>query len=166
MNKEERLKALESKLKESSSPLSGDFLAKSLHVSRQVIVQDIALLRALNVPILSTNRGYILPNQAYSMIIKVCHTTEQMLEELNTIVDCGATVDDVFVEHATYGKLEAKLSLSSRREVKDFFEQIQQGKSEPLNNLTNGIHYHTITASSQEILDDVKNNLDKIGILC
>lgn len=166
MKKEERLKALEQKLKESPQPLPGDKLAKSLHVSRQVIVQDIALLRALNMPIISTNRGYILPNQEYSMVVKVNHSMEQMQQELETIVDCGATVHDVFVEHATYGKLEAKLSLSSRRDVKEFLNQIQQGKSQPLNNLTQGIHYHTITARSQDILDEVKKSLDKMGILC
>ena len=115
---------------------------------------------------LPCQRGYILPNQEYSMVVKVNHTMEQMQQELETIVDCGATVHDVFVEHATYGKLEAKLSLSSRRDVKEFLNQIQQGKSQPLNNLTQGIHYHTITARSQDILDEVKKSLDKMGILC
>ena len=43
-------------------PVSGSDLAKKFSVSRQVIVQDIALLRATNKNILSTNKGYFLYN--------------------------------------------------------------------------------------------------------
>lgn len=41
-------------LKDSKSPVSGTKLAKVLKVSRQVIVQDMALLRAQRMQILST----------------------------------------------------------------------------------------------------------------
>ena len=47
-------------LEESDTPLSGTELAHRFKVSRQVIVQDIALLRAEDKKILSTYRGYVL----------------------------------------------------------------------------------------------------------
>lgn len=80
----------------SSVPVSGTALAKMFCVSRQVIVQDIALLRAKNCDILSTNRGYII-NQPRKVerIFWVCHEGDQIEEELNHVVDLGGTVVDV-----------------------------------------------------------------------
>ena len=57
---EERRKELIRVLKQSDKAVSGTDLAKQFEVSRQVIVQDIALLRATNKKILSTNKVYIL----------------------------------------------------------------------------------------------------------
>ena len=50
-------------LEESDTPLSGTELAHRFKVSRQVIVQDIALLRAEDKKILSTYRGYVLDRE-------------------------------------------------------------------------------------------------------
>ena len=44
-------------ISKSQKPISGTELAQTLHVSRQVIVQDVALLRASKYPIFATNRG-------------------------------------------------------------------------------------------------------------
>lgn len=55
MNGEERRAKLKERL--GAAPVSATALAKELGVSRQVIVQDIALLRAEGEHILSTNRG-------------------------------------------------------------------------------------------------------------
>lgn len=166
MTKNERLEALKNLLENTKEPMSGSALAKELHVSRQVIVQDIALLKASDVPVLSTNRGYILPDQGVKEIIKVSHSSKQMEEELNIIVDCGAWVENVFVEHPTYGHIEVELMIRSRRDVKAFLQKIREEKAQPLNKLTQGIHYHTIHAPSRDVLEEVKACLDKHHILC
>lgn len=160
--REEILKAIRS----SDRPVSGTLLAEKFHVSRQIIVQDIALLRAANHCIISTNRGYLIQNtEIYSCIIHVCHTDEQIEEELNLIVDAGGCVEDVFVEHAVYGKLQAPLPIRSRRDVKNFLSDIHNGKAAPLKNLTSGLHYHTIHADSAETLELIKKELLQKGFL-
>lgn len=153
-------------IKNGKLPTSGTALAEHFHISRQVIVQDIAILRAEGYSILSTNRGYIL-NSAHSIsrVVKVFHTDNETKDELNSIVDCGGTVKDVFVNHKAYGELRAPLNISSRRDVEVFLEQIRTGKSVPLKNVTSGYHYHTIEAESDEILDIIENILEEKGYL-
>lgn len=60
-------------------------------------------------------RGYVLevPHQT-ERLFKMCHTTEQTREELNTIVDLGGEVLDVMVNHRIYGKVSAPLNIRSR----------------------------------------------------
>jgi len=148
------------------SPVSGGSLSKSLDVSRQIIVSDIALLRAEGYDIISTNRGYFLnsPSGA-TIIVKVNHTDEQTEDELNTIVDLGGTVSDVFVHHKVYGKISADLDIRSRRNVKEFIENIKSGKSTPLKNITSNYHYHTISAENEEILNIIVEELKNKGYL-
>ena len=148
------------------SPVSGGSLSKSLDVSRQIIVSDIALLRAEGYDIISTNRGYFLnsPSGA-TIIVKVNHTDEQSEDELNTIVDLGGTVIDVFVHHKVYGKISADLDIRSRRNVKEFIENIKSGKSTPLKNITSNYHYHTISAENEEILNIIVEELKNKGYL-
>lgn len=162
---ETRRKEILKYISESDAPVSGTKLAELFHVSRQVIVQDIALLRAADSDILSTNRGYICRTpQKHIRIFSVCHTDERIEEELNTVVDFGGTVEDVFVQHEVYGELRAVLHISSRCQVKQFLEDIRTGKSRPLTNLTSGHHCHTISADSEEILDMIEEALKKSGI--
>ena len=112
--KERRIQILE-KIKESSKPVSASKLAALYGVSRQVVVQDIALIRAAGHEIISTNRGYILNEPSgLSRIFKVSHTEEQMEDELTTIVDLGGKIKDVVVNHRVYGRMEAALNISSR----------------------------------------------------
>ena len=147
-------------------PVSGSDLAKKFSVSRQVIVQDIALIRAAGYEIISTNRGYIL-NQPKTVcrIFKVQHTDEQLEEEMNTIVDLGGCVDNVMIHHRVYGKMEAELALSSRRKVGAFMEDIRSGKSSPLKNITSNYHYHKVSADSEETLDLIEQELREKGFL-
>lgn len=166
MTKEQRLETVKDILLTAETPVSGSELARKMHVSRQVIVQDIALLRAQKLDIIATNRGYRIQKPQQTMVVQVCHEAEEIEAELNAIVDCGASVENVFVEHATYGKLEAPLKIHSRREIQQFLEQIRQGKNEPLTRLTHGVHFHTIQAPSSEILQAVEEALDKLGFLC
>ncbi|MCI5872338.1 MAG: transcription repressor NadR [Clostridiales bacterium] len=147
-------------MRESDTPLSGTQLGKETGVSRQVVVQDIALLRTEGYPIVSTARGYFLaePKQAVRLI-KVCHTDEQVEEELTTIVDLGGSILNVVVNHKAYGKLEASLNIRNRRDVQKFVSDLKTGKSTPLLNVTSGYHFHKIAAESEEILDEIEDAL-------
>lgn len=153
-----------------SQPVSGTELAARLGVSRQVIVQDIALLRATDKNILSTNKGYILfvekQNRARKKrTYKVKHKDEEILNELNTIVDFGGKVVDVVVEHDIYGQIAADLIINSRADAAAFVQKVKKNKTKPLNNLTHGVHFHTVEADSEEILDQIENELNKKGYL-
>lgn len=166
MNKEERLKKIMDILSESDAPVSGSGLAKALNVSRQVIVQDIALLRAANSGIISTCQGYTIEkNKEFQRIFKVKHTDEQTEEELNLFVDCGGTIKDVFVYHKVYNVIRADINIKSRLEVKEYLEKFKNGKSKSLKEVTSDYHYHTITAESEKVFDEIMAELKKRGFL-
>lgn len=143
------------------TPISGGTLAKHFGVSRQIIVQDISVLKASGYGIISTHHGYVVHQTPLAeRVFKIRHTTEQTEEELNLIVDLGGTVVDVFVWHKVYGKVEAKLNIFSRLQVKQFIEGVRSGKSSELMNITGGYHYHTVRAESEEILDQIEKALN------
>ena len=149
MNGDERRKKIINILSSSKSPVAGVALAKELDVSRQVIVQDIALLRANGAAIFSTNRGYLIQaDKQYSRVLKVVHEDDEVEEELSTIVDAGGHVKDVFVYHKVYGVIRANMDIKSRRDVR-----------------TSGYHYHTICAESEEVLDAIQEDLKQKGFL-
>lgn len=168
MDGENRRNQIIKLLENSKNPLSGNELAKKMNVSRQVIVQDIALLRAVNKNILSTNKGYILfggqgEKTGVQRIVRVKHENCQILEELYAIVDSGGKVRDVVVEHDIYGQITVDLIINSRKDADDFVEKIKKNQTKPLNELTDGDHYHTIEADSEEILDEIERKLEKKG---
>ena len=166
MKGEERRKQLLNILSSSNNPISGGTLSKALNVSRQIIVQDISLLRANGATIFSTNKGYLLQeDRKYSRVFKVYHTDDQVEEELSTIVDAGGQIRDVFVYHKVYGVLKAEMGIKSRRDVRSSMEEISTGKSSLLKNVTSGYHYHTIDAESEEILDAIQEELQQKGFL-
>lgn len=162
----QRRKKILEMLGQSSTPLSGGALGRAVGVSRQVVVQDIALLRTEGHPVLATARGYVLevPHQT-ERLFKMCHTTEQTREELNTIVDLGGEVLDVMVNHRIYGKVSAPLNIRSRRDVEAFVENIRTGRSTPLLNVTSGYHFHHVAADQKEILDEIEAALREKGFL-
>lgn len=166
MNGAQRRDAIVKMIKDSSVPVPGKALAASFDVSRQVIVQDIALIRAAGHDILSTNRGYII-NEPLSVrrVFKVRHTDAQVEEELNAIVDLGGRICNVMVNHKVYGHLEADLNITSRRKAAEFLQDIRNGKSSPLKNITSGYHYHTVEADSDETLDLIETMLKNKGFL-
>ncbi len=166
MNAIERRDKIKELLRESPTPLSGSHLAHALNVSRQVIVTDIAILRAAGENVESTPQGYRLAGERMcERIFKVHHTSEQSEQELNLFVDCGATVKDVFVSHRAYGTLRAELNIRSRMDVLEFMESIRSGKSSLLSNITDGYHYHTVLAPSEALLDVIENKLWEAGLL-
>jgi len=145
-----------------TEPISGSELSKRLGVSRQVIVQDIALLRAGDLKILSTTTGYLL-YQVKSLKVKrsyqVKHTTDQIEDELCTIVDNGGSILDVVVTHEIYGEIVTNLVIRNRQEVYDFVKKVREKQIVPLKELTYGVHHHTIEADSEEILNQIENAL-------
>lgn len=166
MTGSERRDAIIKQIRESRTPVSGKSLAAVYDVSRQVIVQDIALIRAAGHDIMSTNRGYIINEPVtVSRVFKVKHTDEQVEEELNSIVDLGGCVRNVMVNHRVYGRMEAELNITSRRKVADFIRDLKSGKSSPLKNITSGYHYHTVEADSEETLDMIGEMLEEKGFL-
>jgi len=156
----ERRKKILSMMKEASSPLSGGALGNATGVSRQIVVQDIALLRTEGYSILATARGYILDGPKENVrLIKVCHDEDRTEEELTTIVDLGGSVIDVMVNHRVYGKVTAPLNIKNRRDVQVFLNNLKTGKSAPLFKVTSGYHFHHISAESEDILDEIEGSL-------
>lgn len=153
-------------LRNAEQPISGTTLAKALDVSRQVVVQDIALLRAHKQDIISTCRGYMIQQKSFCQrIFKVKHSDEQMEEELNLFVDFGGVVEDEFVYHKVYNVVRAEIGLKSRRDVSAYMEKLKSGISKPLKDVTSDYHYHTITAESEQILDQIQEELSRRGFL-
>ncbi|WP_339228545.1 transcription repressor NadR [Oceanobacillus sp. FSL K6-2867] len=157
------------KLKESARPISGKDFAKLTNVSRQVIVQDVSILKAKNEPIIATSQGYIylsehLNNQK-QQIIACKHDAGQTKEELYLIVDHGVTIRDVIVEHPVYGEITASIRVGSRKEADTFITKIQTTDASYLSALTNGIHLHTLESDSLLKIEAACRDLRKAGIL-
>lgn len=166
MSGEERRGKIIQALKNSDKAVSATTLAKEFDVSRQVIVQDVALLRANGKNIFSTNRGYLIQeDEETTRVFKVQHEDDEVEKELTTIVDLGGTVEDVFVYHKVYGVLRAEMNIKSRMDIRNYMEEIRSGKSSLLKNVTCGYHYHTVRAERVEILDMIQEELQKKGLL-
>lgn len=143
-------------------PISGSELSKQLGVSRQVIVQDIALLRATDIKIFSTTTGYLLyqsNNQKLKRSFLVKHSTDQIEDELCTIVDNGGHILDVVVTHEIYGEIVTSLIIRNRQDVYDFVKKVRENQIVPLKDLTFGVHHHTVEADTKEILNQIENAL-------
>ena len=157
-------------LQEHGTPLSGSALAKILGVTRQIIVQDIALIRADNHNILSTNKGYIYKTGTEKIsrplrVVYVKHSTDEVLDEFLTILELGGTVLDVAVEHEIYGQFRVDLLIETKQDAQDFVSRLSQCKDNPLKVLTDDCHYHTITAPSEKLLELIEDALKSKGYL-
>ncbi len=170
MDAAERRRKILELLKTEKQPLSASAIAGRFQVSRQVIVGDIALLRAANVSISATPRGYILAdenNRPGEIIHTIAcrHDGKGLEEELYTIVDNGCGVLDVIVEHAVYGQLSGQLQIFSRYDADNFFKKLERDHASPLCDLTGGIHLHTISCRTEEAYERVMEELNAKGIL-
>ena len=165
-NHDRRNKILE-KIHNSTSPVSATSLSKEMGVSRQIIVGDVALLRAEGNDILSTPRGYVAAPKEKSITrrIAVNHSAEDTQTELYILVDEGCTVEDVIVEHPIYGQLIGALSISSRYDVDEFIRKSKEENATPLSALTEGIHLHTISANTENQINRAIDKLREKGIL-
>ena len=164
MTTKERQKAILSYLRDESAPVSATTLAKLLGVSRQIIVGDVALLRAAGTHVVATSRGYVIPPEEGSVRQVVCqHTPGQTQEELYVMVDGGCTVLDVTVEHPVYGQLTAPLHLSSRLDVDQFMKRMDGAA--PLSQLTGGVHLHTLSCPDETAYEHLLQLLRQRGFL-
>ena len=148
------------------TPISATALAGRFGVTRQVVVGDIALLRAEGRSITATPRGYIIPvPDGFLRTIACVHNAQQTRDELNAMVDCGCTVIDVVVEHPVYGQLTAPLAISSRYDVEQFIEKMTSASASPLSALTEGIHLHTLSCPDEEVFMHLRDKLREMGML-
>ena len=148
-----------------SAPINATVLAKKLNVSRQVIVSDVAILRASGTTLIATPRGYILQNQDMGITHQLAcvHDAQGMRTELYTIVDQGCKVIDVIIDHPVYGQIIGMLQLSNRNDVDEFILRCKQ--SQPLSYLTGGLHLHTVLCPDEAAFVHVKEELMNRGIL-
>lgn len=167
MDAQERRQAIARTLAASDHPVSATALAHQFAVSRQIIVGDIALLRAAGADISATPRGYVTPKTATGLqrTLACRHRGDEMADELNAIVDQGCTVVDVIVDHPIYGQLTGPLGLSNRYEVGQFLQRCQEQAAAPLSLLTEGIHLHTILCPDEGAYRRVQQALRTLGVL-
>lgn len=162
MKAEQRRKEILLYLMSAQKPISGSTLAEKFEVSRQIIVQDISVLKATGWDILSTHSGYVIQKTPYvERVFKVKHTSDRTEDELNNIVALGGTIVDVFVWHKVYGKIAVNLWIYSKSHVDKFMEGVRTGKSSELMHITGGYHYHTVRAESEAVLEKIEKYLEK-----
>lgn len=171
MGTHSRRNAIAKLLEEATQPLSASALADKFRVSRQIIVGDIALLRASGAPVVATPRGYLLERSgavsaALDYTIACRHaSSQQLLQELYTVVDHGATVLDVIVEHPVYGQITGQLQIASRFDADRFVNALTSSEAAPLSQLTGGIHLHTIRCPNSECYERIVQALKSADIL-
>lgn len=169
MTSAERRTQIEKMLKDNEEPISATALAKEFNVSRQLIVGDIALLRAAGKKISATPRGYIMISESDKHIkiytIACNHSMDSMSRELYAVVDNGGAILDVTVEHAVYGQIVGELQIFSRYDADLFLKKIEESSVLPLSNLTGGIHLHTIQCKDEEVFNRILEALRKENIL-
>ena len=167
MDSAKRREHIMRELKDSDRPISATKFAKELSVSRQIIVGDVALLRASGEKVLATPRGYVLERASGQMEYTVAcvHDFENMEKELNIMVDNGCTVVNVTVEHPLYGQLTGPLQLSSRYDVAQFMAACREHGASPLSTLTGGIHLHVLSCPDRECFERTYKELDDAGLI-
>ena len=167
MDAEKRRAAILRRLEAEESPVSASVLAGEFSVSRQIIVGDVALLRAAGAEISATPRGYVLARSAQGIqrTVAVKHDLSGTREELYLLVDNGCSVLDVVVEHAVYGQLTGELQLHSRYDVDQFMERLTAEGTKPLSTLTEGIHLHTLRCPDEAAYERARDALRAAGFL-
>ena len=162
-----RRQAILDRLRTADRPVSASALAAGLNVSRQIIVGDIALLRAGGAEISATPRGYVLPRatDGITRTIACRHALAQTGQELDILVDTGCTVLDVIVEHPVYGQLTGQLQISSRYDVEQFLARIRDSEAAPLSMLTGGLHLHTLCCPNEDAYTRACAALKAAGLL-
>ncbi len=166
MKAEKRRGEILSLLGNSENPVPAGVLAERFNVSRQVIVQDVAILRANGYDVTATNRGYVLNVKLQaSRVFKCRHSFEELVDEGACIIEAGGRIEDVFVNHRVYGRISARLGLYSRMHVEELYRSLVSGASKPLMSVTDGYHYHTVAADDEAVLDEIEKILRAKGYL-
>ena len=167
MNTAQRREHILEYLKAADRPLSATALAQKLCVSRQIIVGDVALIRAAGESITATPRGYVLdrPRPGLTRTVACLHSGADMGRELTMMVDQGCTVVNVIVEHPVYGQLTGPLDLSSRYDITEFIRKVEENAARPLSLLTDGIHLHTLRCPDEGAFERAAAALEEAGFL-
>ena len=169
MDAASRRDAIHKEISRGNLPVSASALAKKLNVSRQIIVGDIALLRASGLEIIATTRGYIIPEfkEANQYIGKIacCHSPEDTKKELYIMVDLNATVINVIIEHELYGEITGQLNIKTREDADIFIERVKSSEVKLLSELKAGVHLHTIACLDNTHFEQICRALDAAGFL-
>ena len=169
MNTEERREKVLQRLVTSSIPVTGTALSKEFNVSRQIIVGDIGIIRAMGTQVYATPRGYVIPDHSETQkliaMIACQHDNDGLARELEIIIDNGGKVCDVCVEHPLYGEIRVDLLLSTRKDVANFLKKVKACTANLLLIVTGGLHLHTIEVPDEETLQSIKQDLRAAGIL-
>ncbi len=167
MDKESRFKKIIEILEKENAPVSGSKIANMLNITRQVVVQDVAVLKSRGYQIISTARGYILNKKEppFKRVFAVKHSKEDIFKELSIIVNNGGEVIDVIVEHPLYSEIRGMLNIRTIEDAKTFLSKMETSKAVPLMSLSNGIHLHTVGALTNEQLDRIEKLLKEEGFL-
>lgn len=154
-------------LLDSSEPLKGSDIAKKYFVTRQIIVKDIAILRARGKNIIATPDGYIINKNENKVkaIIAVTHTEEEMFDEMNIVIKYGGIIEDVIVEHPLYGEITGMLMIKNYNELNKFIEKYKKQRAKLLSVLTNGVHLHTIAAETNDDINLIISELRKCNFI-
>ena len=152
---------------EGNRAIKGTEFASLFNVTRQIIVKDIAILRAEGNSIIATPDGYIYrrDNNKIKTIIAVNHNSSNTIKELEIVVKYGGIIEDVIIEHPLYGEIRGNLMIKNLNDLNKFEVEFKNKGVKPLSDLTNGIHLHTIAADSQEDIDSIKRELKENGFL-
>lgn len=168
MNYNERRDEILNILKDSDTYVNAATLAEKFGVTRQIIVSDIAIIRAAGYNIIATRKGYALngkavKNDLHSVVCK--HSEEQTAEEFYAVVDNGGVVVNVIVEHPLYGELSADLNIASRYDANEFIKREKKVGAIQLCNLTDGLHVHMLRVPDEAALERIKSELSALGVL-
>lgn len=163
----DRREAILKQIRNSKKPISASTLAKKYGVSRQIVVGDVALLRASQHPIAASPKGYIfeginIPNE---YVVACQHDRDHTREELDIIVDCGGKVKNVIVSHPVYGELIGKLDIESRLDVDEFLDKCNKTKAKNLSEISDGVHLHTIICKNEQVFKVIQEKLKDAGFL-
>lgn len=165
----QRRAAILTRLQEAQGPIAARELAAAYGVSRQVIVQDIAVIRAYTPELISTTRGYVLQSdpetRQFTREFKVRHRPEETEQELNLIVDCGGHVKTTSISHRVYGRITVDMDIHSRQDVAEFISSFQGSQSSLLSGVTSGYHYHLVEARQPQHLELIEEKLREAGFL-
>lgn len=167
MNSKDRRNEIQKLLYLSKYPIKGGVLANRFSVTRQVIVKDIAILRAEGLNIIATPDGYIFNKlrNLYKRVFAIHHSKDDIKIELETIIKYGGIIEDIIVEHPLYGEIKAMIMIKTLDDINKFLKTFDESNAIPLSILTEGIHLHTISAETEEILDKIEKDLSKRGFI-
>ncbi len=166
MDRGERHARLRALLQAADAPLPAGELAAQFGVSRQVIVQDVAVLRAAGLPVLATARGYVTAARArHQAVVAVRHGPDQTAAELYALVDAGVRVVDVVVEHPLYGELRGTLFLAARADVAEWLSRASGCRAHLLSELTDGQHFHTLESDRPGCIERARESLRALHVL-